>query len=142
MRAQIVISLILTAIYAAGFALLRLPLWFVVAPLCGLLNLIPRFGAVFGMLVGVLVALFGGLDAIRWAALIGIYVLAFAIEGYWLTPWLLGRRLGVRPLYVFLAVLVGGALFGFLGLLLAVPVLAVALVVYRFVVGAGSGGRP
>ncbi len=129
---QIVISLILTVVYAIGFALLRVPLWFLLAPLCGMLNLVPRFGAIFAMILALGVGALGGLSLERLAGVLGVLVVAFTLEGYWLTPRILGRRLQLRPLYVFLAVLIGGAMFGFIGLLLAVPVLAIAGVIWRY----------
>lgn len=129
---QILVSLILTALYAAGFAILRLPFWFLLAPVCGFLNVVPHFGPVIALAIGILTAFLAGFDLVRIAELIGIYVIVFTLEGYVLTPRILGRRLRLRPLYVFLAVLIGGAMFGFVGLLLAVPVLAIAAAVYRY----------
>ncbi len=120
------------ALYAVGFALLGIPYWFLLAPVCGLLNLIPRFGALIAIALGLVLALVAGVGFERLLGLLAVFVVVLSLEGYWLTPRLIGRRLGLRPLYVFLAVLLGGALFGFFGLLLAIPVLAVALVVYRF----------
>jgi predicted PurR-regulated permease PerM len=129
---QLVIAAVETALLLVGLGLLRVPLWFVLAPLCGLLTLIPHFGAPIGMLLGLASALLGGLDAMHVLGVVGVYVAVFALEAYWLTPRVMGRRLGLRPLWVFLAVLTGGAMFGFIGLLLAVPVLAVVAVIYRF----------
>lgn len=129
---QILVSLYLTALYAAGFALIRLPFWFLLAPVCGFLNVVPHFGPVIALATGLLAAILGGFDLLRIAELIGVYVIVFTLEGYVLTPRILGRRLRLRPLYVFLAVLAGGAMFGFAGLLLAVPVLAITAVVYRY----------
>ncbi len=120
------------ALYAVGFALLGIPYWFLLASVCGLLNLIPRFGALIAMALGLVLALVAGVGFERLLGLIAVFVVVLSLEGYWLTPHLIGRRLGLRPLYVFLAILLGGALFGFFGLLLAVPVLAVTLVIYRF----------
>lgn len=128
---QVVIALLLTVLYAIGFAVVGLPLWFLLAPLCGMLNLIPHFGPLVALGTGILVALVGGMSVTHMAALVGVYVIVFTLEGYVLTPRILGRRLHLRPLYVFAAVLAGGAMFGFAGLVLAVPALAVAAVVYR-----------
>jgi predicted PurR-regulated permease PerM len=129
---QILISVILSALFAAGFAALGVPLWYVLAPVCGFLNLIPRFGSVIALVLGIGVALAGGIGAFRVLGVVSMFALVFALEGFVLTPVVLGRRLRLRPLWVFLAVLIGGALFGFLGLLLAVPALAVATIVYKF----------
>ncbi len=136
-RGQLIVSAILTAIYAVAFALLRMPLWFVLAPICGFLHLIPHFGPAAALILGMLAALLSGMSWERFAILAGVYVAVFTFEGYWLSPRILGRRLHLRPLWVFLAVLAGGAVFGFVGLLLAVPALAIALVIYRFFFGPG-----
>jgi predicted PurR-regulated permease PerM len=132
LKGQLIISSILTVLYAVGFAIAGLPIWFLVAPVCGLLNVIPYFGFLIALGLGALVAFLGGLSYERIIAVVLIFVAVSALESYWLTPRILGRRLGLRPLYVFLAVLVAGTGFGFIGLLLAVPVLAVATVIYRF----------
>jgi predicted PurR-regulated permease PerM len=129
---QVVIAAILSILYAVGFALAGLPLWFLLAPVCGLLNLIPYFGFLIGLFLALLVALIGGIGFERILAVTFVFVIVSALESYWLTPRILGRRLGLRPLYVFLAVLFAGVFFGFFGLLLAVPALAVATIIYRF----------
>ncbi len=129
---QIVIAIILSALYATGFALAGLPLWFLLAPVSGLLNLIPHFGFLIGLFLALLVAVIGGIGFNRILAVALVFVIVSALESYWLTPRILGRRLGLRPLYVFLAVLFAGVFFGFFGLLIAVPVLAVAMIIYRF----------
>jgi predicted PurR-regulated permease PerM len=121
---QLIISLTMTVLYAVGFAVAGLPFWFLLAPLCGFLNVIPHFGS--------LVAVRARLDWTHLAELLGVYLIVFTLEGYVLTPRILGRRLQLSPVWVFLAVLAGGSMFGFVGLVLAVPVLAVAAVVYRY----------
>jgi predicted PurR-regulated permease PerM len=134
---QIVVCLILAALYSTGFGLLGVPLWFLVGPACGLFNLIPHFGAVAALLLSLGASLIGGLGLERTLGVLGVFVAVSTFESYWLTPRIIGRRLRIRPLYVFLAVLLGGAMFGFVGLLLAVPALAVLMVIYRF-----ARGRP
>ena len=129
---QLVIAVLLTVVYSVGFYALEVPLWYLLAPVCGFLNLVPHFGPLIALTVGLVVVLIAGFGVLRIAEVVGVYVVAFTLEGYVLTPRILGRRLKLRPMYVFLAVLAGGALFGFPGLILAVPVLAVAAVVYRY----------
>ncbi|MGE5644515.1 MAG: AI-2E family transporter [Acidobacteriota bacterium] len=129
---QVLVSLILTALYALGLGILRVPFWYLLAPVCGFLNMVPHFGSLIALGAGILAAALAGFDAVRIAEVIGVYVVVFTLESYVLTPRILGRRLQLRPLHVFVAVLIGGAMFGFVGLLLAVPVLAVAGVIYRY----------
>jgi predicted PurR-regulated permease PerM len=129
---QLIISLTMTVLYAVGFAVAGLPFWFLLAPLCGFLNVIPHFGSLVALCAGFLVAVIARLDWTHLAELLGVYLIVFTLEGYVLTPRILGRRLQLSPVWVFLAVLAGGSMFGFVGLVLAVPVLAVAAVVYRY----------
>jgi predicted PurR-regulated permease PerM len=79
--------------------------------------------------------------AVTWMArgiypalgVMGVYAGAQMLESFWLTPRIMGRHLSISPWWVFLAVFVAGLMFGFLGLLLVVPAMVVALVVWRFV---------
>ena len=130
LRAQMRICLILAAVYAAGFALAGVPVWPVFALLCGLAHAVPMFGAVAAIALTA---------AITWAvrgfypavSAVLVFAVASALEGFWLTPWIMGRRLRISPWWVFFGGLVAGSLFGFVGLLVAVPVMAVAAVVWR-----------
>jgi predicted PurR-regulated permease PerM len=135
---QILVALVLSALYALGFAALRLHFWYVLAPVCGFLNFIPRVGSIFAMVLTLLLAALTGFGVIQLIELSGVFVVVFAIEAFVLTPRVLGGHVHLRPLYVFLAVLIGGVMFGFFGLLLAVPALAVAAVVYRFLISRGA----
>jgi predicted PurR-regulated permease PerM len=130
-RGQLLVALILSGLYAVGFGLAGVPAWPLVAPVCGLLNLLPVFGVPSAMLLALGLTLADTGDFVRVLMVAGIFVVVLTLEGYFLTPRIVGHRVGVRPLYVFLAGLLGGALFGFLGLLLAVPAVAVANVVWR-----------
>lgn len=129
--AQVRICLILSAIYAVGFALLRVPVWPLFALLCGFAHAIPMFGAVVAVLITA---------AVTWMAR-GFYpalgtVLIFAgasgLEGFYLTPRIMGHRLHLSPWLVFFGVLAASSLFGFVGVLVAVPVMAVAAVLWKY----------
>lgn len=132
LKGQFIIACVLSVLYAIGFAALRLPFWYVVAPICGFLNFVPYFGYLIGLGLTALIGLFGNFSFERLIGVVLVYVAVGAIESWVLTPRILGKRLGLRPLYVFLAILVAGSGFGFIGLLLAVPLLAIATVVWRF----------
>ncbi len=126
------ISFIVACCYAAGFAFFRVPWWPLIGALGGVLNPLPIFGAPLALVIALVAAWAGGADAWRLLGVLSVFVVVQTFEGYFLTPRILGRRLGLRPLYVFLSVMVGGFLFGFVGLLLAIPILAVAMTVLRF----------
>jgi predicted PurR-regulated permease PerM len=129
---QIAVCLILSGLFMVGFGLLGVPLWFLVALVCGFLNLIPHFGPAIALLLALGASLMGGIGFERTLGVLGGFVAVSTFESYWLTTRIIGRRLQIRPLYVFLAVLLGGVMFGLVGLVFAVPVLAVLMVVYRF----------
>lgn len=128
---QLIVAFACTCLYLLGFGLLGVPFWFLLAPVCGLLHLVPHFGAIFAILLGLAISLAGGIGWERTLGVTGVFVAVMALENYLLSPLILGKRLRLRPLWVFLAALLGGAVFGFVGLLLAVPALAVAMAVYR-----------
>jgi predicted PurR-regulated permease PerM len=129
-RGQLTVSLILIVLYSAGFALLGVPWWGLFAVLCGLLNLIP-FGTALGMIPAVLATWAAGREFWQIAGVAGVVAAVSALESYYLTPKILGRALALRPLAVFFAILLGGALFGFVGLLVAAPLVAVLAVVWK-----------
>jgi predicted PurR-regulated permease PerM len=131
-KAQVIIVCIVTVLYAVGFAIARMPFWYVVAVIAGACTVIPRIGALIGLGLAAIVSYFGDLSLTNCLIVFATWVVVQGIEGFYLTPTLLGRPLGLRPLLVFVALLVGSFFFGPIGFLLAVPVLAVALVFWRY----------
>ncbi len=132
LRAQVLIAIILAILYSIGFAIARVPLWPLIAIIGGFANFIPRVGSLVPL---ILVAIsIGWVDWNLTHFLIAFtaWVVIQALEGFVITPRLLSRPLGLRPLPVFIALLAGSFLFGPIGLFLAVPVLAVAAVFYRY----------
>lgn len=130
---QILIAVIVTVLYMIGFALVSVPLWFLIALICGALNLIPRIGSIFALGAAALASLFGHPGVLHVVETLAVWVAVQSLEGFVITPRILGRPLGLRPLVVFIAVLLGSFFFGPLGLFLAVPVLAVAKLVWNSV---------
>ena len=132
LRASALIFACQLILYLVGFAVAKLPLWALMAFLCSLLGLIPRIGGLLGIGFVLLFSWIAGADLLHLGIAGGVWVVVQAVEGFWLTPRLLGKPLGLRPLTVFIVVIVGSFAFGPLGLLLAVPVLAIALVWIRY----------
>lgn len=131
-RGQIRIAAILTVVYAIGFALSGVPGWPFVAAMCGFANLIPIAGSVIALGIAALITWFGGGGLYNLLGVLATFVIAQALESFYITPRVLGREVSVPPLTVFLALLIGGGLFGFFGLLLAVPAVAVLMVCWRY----------
>lgn len=131
-RGQLLIGIIMAVFYAIGFGILGVPAWAGIAAVAGLLNAIPYVGTLLGIILacGFTLADGGGLWNI--AAVIGVFIVVQSIEGYILTPRILGGRLNLHPMAVFLGLLIGGKLFGLLGVILAIPAIAIAKVFFKF----------
>jgi predicted PurR-regulated permease PerM len=131
-KGQFLIWLSVTGMYLAGFAIARTPLWALLAILCGLVNVIPHFGALLSLLL-VLLFSFIGSDGETWviAAALAVWLVVQLIEGFILGPRLLGRTLGLSPWLVLLGGIAGAIIAGPIGILIATPLLAVAGVIWR-----------
>lgn len=131
-RGQLLIGLIMAVCYAIGFWFLGVPAWAGIALIAGILNAIPYVGTFLGIFLacGFVIADGGGVWNV--AAVLGVFVAVQSLEGYVLTPKILGDRLNLHPMAVFLGLLIGGKLFGVLGFVLAVPAIAVGKVFLKF----------
>lgn len=131
-RGQITVAVILGIAYAIALTLAGLKYGFLIGLSAGLLSIIPMVGSTFGLIVSVAVAWFQSGDLLYVGTIAGIFLAGQLIEGNILTPKLVGESVGMHPLWVFFALLAGGALFGIVGMLLAVPVAAVIGVLIGF----------
>ena len=128
---QAKIAAILACLYSIGYAISGVPFWLGLGILSGMLNVIPVFGSIIGLGLTAYAVLSNDGGLWNYIGVLITFVTVQALEGFWLSPRILGRRVGLSPLYVFVAVLVGGAVFGPLGVLFAVPILAVLAVLWR-----------
>lgn len=134
-RGQASVCLVLGAYYAGGLMLVGLPFGLVIGLVAGLLTFIPYVGSLTGFVISMAVAL-ASFDTWHGTAIVAaIFVSGQVMEGNFLTPKLVGDRVGLHPVWIIFALLAGGALFGFVGLLLAVPVAAAIGVLVRFGIG-------
>jgi predicted PurR-regulated permease PerM len=131
-KAQFLIGLVMTVLYAIGFGIARVPLWPVVAILGGLTSLIPRIGSLIPLGLAALTITWTDQNWTHLLIAFGAWVVIQVLQGFWITPRFLSKPLGLRPLPVFVALLAGSMFFGPLGLLLAVPVLAIAAIFWRY----------
>jgi predicted PurR-regulated permease PerM len=134
-RGQASVCLALGTFYAAGLTIVGLDLGLLVGLGAGIISFIPYLGTISGFVVGIGLALaqFDGYGPVALVA--GVFMFGQMIEGNFLTPKLVGDRIGLHPVWVIFALLAGGGLFGFVGVLLAVPVAAVIGVLARFFLG-------
>jgi predicted PurR-regulated permease PerM len=129
---QLMIAMIMGGLYAIGFAALQVPAWAGIAALSGFLNVIPYVGTGSGIVLASSLTFAHWGEIWRVIGVLAVFTAVQCVEGYYLTPRILGGRLSLHPMAVFLGLLIGGKLFGFLGILLAVPVIAVGQVFLKF----------
>jgi predicted PurR-regulated permease PerM len=119
---------VLGVLYAGGFAVIGIDLALVIGAVAGLLAIIPYVGGIvaFGSAAGMCILQYG--VGIHLGMVVGWYMLVQGLEGFVLTPRIVGQSLGMHPVIVIVALLIGGDLLGFLGLMIAVPAAAVVQV--------------
>ena len=132
-RGQLLIGAIMAVCYAVGFYFLGVPAWAGIAMIAGLLNAIPYVGTILGIVLAGGFTFAGGGGVWDIAAVLGVFLAVQSLEGYVLTPKILGGRLNLHPMAVFLGLLIGGKLFGLLGVILAIPAIAIGKVFLKFV---------
>lgn len=133
LRGQFLVMLALGAIYAVGLSVVGLKLGLLIGIIAGLISFVPYLGTATGIVLGVIAALVqSGGDWTLVAFVLVVFVIGQMLEGYVLTPRIVGDRIGLHPVAVIFAIMAGGQLFGFLGMLLALPVAAVANVLLRY----------
>ena len=141
-RGQLSVCLILGVFYALALMAIGLQFGFLVGLVAGLISFVPYVGSVVGLLLSVGIALFQFWDDKFWIlATAGIFLFGQFVEGNILSPNLIGKSVGLHPVWLILALSVFGALFGFAGLLVAVPVAAALGVIGRFLRRAVPGER-
>ncbi len=132
-RGQTNVCLLLGIFYAVGLSLVGLEFGLFIGLATGLLSFIPYVGLMIGMATGIAVAFFQfGLDFQNLGLVIAVFVVGQVLEGNFITPKLVGEKVGLHAVWVMFGLLAGGALFGFTGILLAVPITAIIGVLTRF----------
>ncbi|MEM7408183.1 MAG: AI-2E family transporter [Pseudomonadota bacterium] len=130
-RGQLLVMLALAVIYSAGLALVGLELALLIGLTAGLVSFVPYLGFLVGIVLAGVAAFFQFQEVTPLIWVGGVFAVGQAIEGMLLTPLLVGDRIGMHPVAVIFAVLAGGQLFGFFGILLALPAAAVIVVLLR-----------
>jgi predicted PurR-regulated permease PerM len=134
-RGQLSVCLVLGAFYAIALMAIGLQFGFLVGLVAGLISFIPYVGSVVGLVLSVGIATFQFWEEPFWIlATAGIFFFGQFVEGNILSPNLIGKSVGLHPVWLILALSVFGTLFGFAGLLVAVPVSAALGVLWRFLV--------
>ena len=132
-RGQLSVAVSLALLYSVALSVAGLNFGFLIGLTAGILSFIPFVGSTFGLVTSLITAWFQSGDLGYIAVIAGIFAGGQVLETYFLTPRLVGKSVGMHPLWIIFAVMAGGALFGLVGMLLAVPVAAIIGVLGGFV---------
>ena len=130
-RGQMLVMLALAIVYTVGLKIAGLDMALLIGGLAGLVSFVPYLGFIVGIVVAGIAALMQYQDVLHLLYVVIVFMIGQMLEGMLLTPMLVGDRIGLHPVAVIFAVLAGGQLFGFVGVLLALPVAAVIAVALR-----------
>ncbi len=132
LRGQLSVMISLGAIYSIGLWLVGVDLALLIGMLAGVVSFVPYLGMVIGLGAALIATLVQHGDLFHIVLVCAVFGGGQMIESFLLTPWLVGDKIGMHPVAVIFAIMAGGQLFGFLGVLLALPVAAVVMVVLRW----------
>lgn len=132
-RGQLLVMLTLGAMYSVGLSLVGLQFGLVIGVIVGLLSIVPYLGVTIGIIIASIAAYAQYGDYTAILSVLAVFAVGQTLDGMFITPKLVGGRIGLHPVAVIFAVLAGAVLFGFFGVLLALPVAAVIMVLARFV---------
>ncbi len=131
-KGQLSVMLLLGAIYAIQLQLIGLKFGLLIGIGAGVASFVPYLGFGLGIIAAIVVGLFQfGFNPIYIGLIIGAFMVGQAMEGYVLQPLLLGDKIGLSPLWVIFSVLAGASLFGFIGMLVALPISAILNVLFH-----------
>jgi predicted PurR-regulated permease PerM len=132
LRGQLSVMVALGILYGVGLWSVGLSVGPLIGMIAGLISFVPYLGAITGVVMAVVAALVQYQDWTHVGLVLIVFVIGQSLEGYVLVPRLVGEKIGLHPVAVIFAVLAGGELFGFLGVLLALPVASVVMVLLRY----------
>jgi len=141
LRGQLLVMIVLGFVYGLGLMIAGVDFSLLIGLIAGLVSFVPYLGGLVFVGAGTIAALVQHGDLIHIVYVLIAFAVGQILESFFLTPWLVGDKIGMHPVAVMFAVLAGGQLFGFVGVLLALPVAAVAMVLLRFAYGRYLGSR-
>jgi len=130
-RGQLMVMIALGLLYGIGLAIVGVEFALLIGMVAGLASIVPYMGFAVGIAIALVVSFIQFQDWLHPVMVVGVFAIGQTLEGTVLTPMLVGDKIGLHPVAVIFAVLAGAQLFGFVGMLLALPVAAVILVVLR-----------
>jgi predicted PurR-regulated permease PerM len=130
-RGQLLVMLALGIVYSAGLWMVGLDLALILGLIAGLASIVPYMGFIIGIVAACIAAWFQFYELMPLIGVAAVFTVGQLLEGMLLTPMLVGDRIGLHPVAVIFAIMAGGQLAGFTGVLLALPVAAVIMVLVR-----------
>lgn len=134
LRGQLLVALILAVLYSIGLALVGVPLAYLVGIISGLGNLVPYLGTFLGIVLATLMTLLSWEGIVKLLLVYLVYALVQLLEGWLITPKIVGSSVGLSPFVVILSVLAFGELLGFFGILVAIPLAGTLKILLRMLV--------
>ncbi len=134
-RGQLSVCAILALLYSIGLYFIGIDLAIAIGTLAGITFIIPYVGTIIGIVLSIIMAFLKFHDFLHPLLCLGWFILVQALEGAVITPKIVGDTVGLHPLVAIIALLIGGQMFGIMGMLLAVPVTAVLQVFLRSLAG-------
>ena len=131
LKGQLMVMLALGLIYGLGLWAVGLQFALLIGLLAGLVSIIPYMGFVVGFSTAIVVALFQFDSYTPMLMVAGVFVVGQALEGWVLTPYLVGDKIGLHPVAVIFALMAGSQILGFVGMLIALPLAAIIMVLLR-----------
>jgi predicted PurR-regulated permease PerM len=125
LRGQLTVMAIVAVLYSLAYSILGVRLALPIGIISGTLSFIPYLGSAFALTSGLLMSLLGGFNPGQLISVVIAYAIVQTLEGFVIAPRVMGKSVGLPDMWVLIALFVGGQIFGFLGVLLAVPTAAV-----------------
>lgn len=132
LRGQLSVMIVLGVIYGLGLWMAGISVGPLIGMIAGLISFVPYLGAIVGVGIGIVAAVVQYQDWFHVVLVLIVFATGQTLEGYVLVPKLVGDRIGMHPVAVMFAILAGGQLFGFVGVLLALPIAAIVMVLLRY----------
>ncbi|MDR3492349.1 MAG: AI-2E family transporter [Gammaproteobacteria bacterium] len=131
-RGQLLVMLSLSVMYSVGLTLIGLQVGILIGIISGLVSIVPYLGFIVGVISATIAAIVQFQSVTSVILVWSVFIIIHAIENMFLTPKLVGNKIGLHPVAVIFSILAGGCLFGFFGVLVALPVAAVIMVCLRY----------
>lgn len=130
-RGQFIVAMFLAAIYIICLSILKVPMAVLIGFIAGLANMVPYLGLVVGVLPASIFSLVEYQSGIHLLWTISVFIIGQILEGTIISPRIVGKKVRLHPILVIFSVVIGGSLFGFVGMIIAVPVAAISMILMR-----------